>query len=410
MSWMDKLKRRFARSQGGSDSPPATPRDQWTVSGIYFDTSGWQLTETGPSRMAWTAPAATLVLTSEPASERAPASLVDIRNEERASARANEEDIVLIEVAHLSCGQALQAIYKRKSRRGFQYRGVTEVQQRGARFRIESAIDEGHTTGVREAMVGAMIASCGELALGPASADGSRTVIGYFHDAYDPAFDDGAVNSYTDDERLDVITPDHPLSRTRELLRSIAASLTLSEAGSSAALLHQAVEGDVPSGPRRQLSWPVVRGLYVAANRHDLVEKTLEEELEQLGDAPGLQRATSLMQLGVFRHMRDRPGNALPVLARAEEMFTQLQGEGAASTATARAHHACALFKMGRRSQALPLFINAINVLEKSRPDDATYTLALAHAAQLLAEQGPTELANNYLNRAQRLVATLNAS
>jgi tetratricopeptide (TPR) repeat protein len=102
--------------------------------------------------------------------------------------------------------------------------------------------------------------------------------------------------------------------------------------------------------------------------------------------------------------MRDRPGNALPVLTRAEEMFTHLQGENAPSTATARAHRACALFKMGRQAQSLPLFMDAIKVLEKNRPEDGTYTLALANAAQLLAERGELELANEYVHRAQRLM------
>lgn len=404
MSWMDKLKRRFARSEEGSDLPPARPPGEWTVSGISFDTSGWQLTERSASRMAWTAPCATLVLTSEPGDHPGPAALVEIRNAQRANARANDEDIVLVDVVHMRCGQALQVVYKRSAGRGFRYRGLTELQQGGALFRIQSEIDEGHTTGIREAMVTAALASCDELKLNPAKPDGSRTLVGYFHDPYDAAFDEGALNSVTDDERLDVIVPQHPLSRTRVLLRSIAESVMLSESGSTISLLDAPVGGDVLSTPRRQLPWSVVRSLYAAADRHDLVEQSLEEELTQSGDLPSLQRATSLMQLGIFRHIRDRPGDALPVLARAEALFTQLQGESAPSTATARAHHACALVKMGRHSQALPLFITAIKVLEKSRSDDATYTLALANAAQLLAERGDTDRANEYVRRAQQLM------
>ena len=169
--------------------------------------------------MAWAAPSATLFLTSEPATERAPASRVEILNEHRAIARANHEDIVLVDVVRMRCGQVLQAVYKRNAGRGFTYRGLTELQQDGARFRIESEIEEGHTTGVREAMVNAARTSCGEFAVGPAKPDGSRTITGFFHDAYDPAFDEGALNSFTDDERLDVILPHHPLSRTRTLLR-----------------------------------------------------------------------------------------------------------------------------------------------------------------------------------------------
>jgi hypothetical protein len=48
--------------------------------------------------------------------------------------------------------------------------------------------------------------------------------------------------------------------------------------------------------------------------------------------------------------------------------------------------------------------MDAIKVLEKNRPEDGTYTLALANAAQLLAERGELELANEYVHRAQRLM------
>ena len=411
MSWIDQLKRRFSPSESGRHPPTATLPGQWTVSGIHFDASGWQLTESTSSRMVWTAPSATLVLSTEPAAEqRPPRTHPELCNELRATARENDEDIVLVEVVRTQCGQALQAVYKRNAGLGFSYRGVTELQRRGTRFRIESEIDEGHTTGIREAMVSAACFSCGELAFSPPEPDGSRTIIGFFHDAYDTAFDEGALNSVTDDERVDVIIPQHPLSRTRTLLRVIAASVALSEPRAGAALLHSEPDDNVSKGPRRQLAWSVVRSLYATAGRHDLMEQALEEELKELDEAPSLRLANSLMQLGMVRHMRDRPDSALPVLERAEEMFARLEGESAPSTATARAHHACALFKMGRRAESLPVFLDAIKVLEKSRPDDATYTLALANAAQLLMDGGEMELANEYLERAKQMMTTLNSS
>ena len=65
--------------------------------------------------------------------------------------------------------------------------------------------------------------------------------------------------------------------------------------------------------------------------------------------------------------------------------------------------------KLGRRAQSLPLFEQAIPVLEKKRRDDGTYILALANAAQLLAERGDERRAAEYLRRAQTLMGRTNA-
>lgn len=63
--------------------------------------------------------------------------------------------------------------------------------------------------------------------------------------------------------------------------------------------------------------------------------------------------------------------------------------------------------KIGRRAQALPLLEQSIRVMETSRGDDGTYVLALANAAQLLAERGQEQLAAEYVGRPQRLMSSL---
>jgi hypothetical protein len=60
--------------------------------------------------------------------------------------------------------------------------------------------------------------------------------------------------------------------------------------------------------------------------------------------------------------------------------------------------------KVGRRAQALPLLEQAIRVMETSPGDDGIYVLALANAAQLLAERGEEQRATAYLGRAQHLM------
>ena len=402
MSWFDRIFKRGPSSQEATATVPGPLRpEQWTVPGITFDTSGWQLGEAHASRMSWKAPAGTLTLTREdlPAATPYP-SLTDLRNDERAQARAREEDIVQVDVVSIRSVEVLRVICKSRRGSGSVYRLRVEVHGRETCIRIESDIDEGNFTGTREAMVNATRVQAGERVIGPPNPDGSHSIQGFFVDAYDPAFDGGALNSITDDERLDVLLPAHPLSRIRALQETITDSLRISPDISPVRILATSPRSEETRPPRRELSFVVLRHLYGAAERFDLVEAVLQEELAQLGDTPSLDLATVLMQLGIFLHMRDRPGNALPLLSKAERMFLDLTGSDGPGTATARVHHGCALMKLGRRAQSLPLFEQAIPVLEKNRKDDGTYMLALANAAGLLAERGDEQRATEYLSRA----------
>lgn len=54
----------------------------------------------------------------------------------------------------------------------------------------------------------------------PPSRTGTR-VAGWFVDPYDPAWDDTALREYSDDERADVVFPNHPLSRVRTRLEQV---------------------------------------------------------------------------------------------------------------------------------------------------------------------------------------------
>jgi len=330
--------------------------------------------------------------------------LTDIRNGRRAEARARGEDVVLLEIAGVRQGAILQTIYKRPDGSGYLYRGIVEVCRDSQLLRLESTIDEGGSTGRREAMVNAMRVSCGEFALGGQNADGSYQISGLLIDAYDSAFDQGALNSLSDDERLDILLPAHPLSRTRTLLKTIATSLEL-DAGDVASA--PATPGEAVTGPRRELSTTVLRRLFAAAERFDLVEQSIEEELATPGGVASPALATAMMQLGIYHHMRDRAGNAVPMLARAESMFVQSIGDDAPPTVLARTHHAISLFKMGRHGQALPLLLRALQQIEKTPVDDGTHTLALATAAQLLVRQGNEQLAAEYLARAQKLLSRI---
>jgi hypothetical protein len=165
-----------------------------------------------------------------------------------------------------------------------------EVRGANACFRIESDIDEAGTTGAREAMVNAMRLKVGDMTFGPVSESGSRRILGHSHDPYDAAFDEDALLTVSDDERLDVLTPGHPIARTRSVFKAVIASLRISFDVVPGRILAAPAGREEQMPPRRLLSNAVVRGLYTAMERYDLVEASLQEEIAKLGDTPSLQR------------------------------------------------------------------------------------------------------------------------
>ena len=307
-----------------------------------------------------------------------------------------------VEVVTARGGEVLQVLYKRKEGSGYAFRGTLEVRGSNDAFRIESDIDEGNSTGTREAMVNAMRVACGEFAVGPIRPDGSARILGLLHDPYDPAFDEEALHSVSDDERLDTIVAGHPLSRTRALLETVRSSLDV------AGLLPPLVEDDGPAPALRQeLSFPVLMRIYEAAGRGDQAEHALQERIVALGDRPSRELGACLTHLGRLLHKRGRAGNAVPVLSRAERMLTDIAGLDAQETVIARTHHAYSLVEIGRHRQALPMFLSAIKVFEKQRFDDGTYMLALAGAGHGLSEQGDTAAAAEYIGRVLRMQEAL---
>ena len=411
MSWFHKVVRRLRGGRDdGEEVPAATPPELWTVADISFDVAGWRLVDSSPGSMSWSAPGGTLRLTCDDHEQSAVRSLVDLLTEMRAKARANGEDVVVLGRMPVRHGEALQAIYKRKDGLGCAYRGLIEVQQGTKRFRIASDLNEMRRTGTREAIVGAMLAQCGEFKLGPLEANGSRSILGYFHDAYDSAFDAGALNAITDDDRLDSILPNHPLSRIRGLHRTIASSLVLPDGAAAASgLTPPDSTGAEPTRPKRQLSSQVVRGILKAAKRFDEVEQSFSEEIASHGDGDSPELAKCLVEYGMFLQSRDRPDNAEIWLSRAERMSAATLGEAAIETVVARTQRGYALFKLGRKDEALPILLRSIETLEVGHPESPIHALALSGAWQILAERDDPR-AIEFLNQLQAFMDTSSPS
>ena len=237
------------------------------------------------------------------------------------------------------------------------------------------------------------------------------SIDGWAFDPYDATFDTGALNTLSDDERVDIVVPGHPLSRMRRLLRTIDSSLVFTErnvttAGSSP---HEDdAEADSARTVRRQLSPRVARAILGATRQHnDLVEQSLREEIAALGDTPSAQLALTLLEFTMFLQRRDRAAEAVPVAARAAAMCEDFLGGRTLQTIAARTYQGYALFKVGREDEALPILLAAIEFFEDEPVDKMTYALALNAAMQILDKQGRTQLAEDYVERLQRLIAEI---
>ena len=90
-NWFQKLTRRLQRpSVADQRGAPGTPPQQWTVTGIRFDTAGWTLVDATPARMSWSSPNGTLVLSREEDQQQAETiGLTALRDQRRADARAD---------------------------------------------------------------------------------------------------------------------------------------------------------------------------------------------------------------------------------------------------------------------------------------------------------------------------------
>jgi len=251
-----------------------TPREQFTIGGVYFDTAGWwHLTEASETRMTWTGDfGGTMTLTKDGAAARTvqPLDLEAVRREHRSRAAQSGGGLVSVEFLEVPRGGiALEVITKNRCGLGFGFDGRLFIDEGPERFVLQVVGDE-ETTGVRESIVNGLRVQLGEIDLlammsGPVNpATGGRQLPGMRMDPYDSSHDDGATYSASDDPRIDVVLQTHPLAVLRSTFRRARSSWEgpLSRAQSEAARLTPPPS----AGPKVILSDNVVRELYRLAN------------------------------------------------------------------------------------------------------------------------------------------------
>ena len=357
--------------------------------GIYFDTAGWTLSGGDAQQMSWTATDAVLSVTRLTSEEPwRPDTLTGFRAHWRERHRAAGEDIVLVEPLEVSNRMALVVASKARDGLAANYRAVIEIRVSPVEgYTVAAQFNEGRSTGMRDAMVSsAVIATCGlELDDSP-GVEGGRTVKGFFQDAYDAQFDLGALNSYTDDSRVDVVLPAHPLSRLREWLSGLQASLEIDARSTAVAMILEETP-PAPRGPRRLLKSVTVRYLYDAANAMEPLAALLKEEIAEAGTDPTPELALLNLYLGCVACKRERFLDAFAPLRRASELYEATGQAHASGMAETQTRLGQALAHLNRRTDAVAAFRRAIPLF-RAFPAPHLEALATSRLAVLLAEMG----------------------
>ena len=199
----------------------------WTVAGVRFDTTGWQLQEASPTTMTWTNPDGDVLTLRRLEGEAVPSAedLPSLRMRARQLASMNRGGIVHADFVDRGGVRAASLIFKHERLPAYSYTGMFIIPRGDHHLVVTVESVERGTTGMRDAMVTMQLLQQGTL--DPMKKDANGRVEGWFRDPYEPAYNASALHSVADDERYDSILPSHPLSKVRETLRMVQNSFEL---------------------------------------------------------------------------------------------------------------------------------------------------------------------------------------
>jgi len=198
----------------------------WTIDGVRFDTTGWQLQDASAATMIWTDPDGDVLSLSHVRGQADVPSgddLPTLRARCRQLAAANNGGLVYADFVNGDGVRAVSLIYKREQLPAYAYTGMVIIPREGHHFLVTVASIERGTTGMRDAIVTARLVQQGKL--DPTKTDENRRIAGWFNDPYDVKYSATALNSVADGEQYDSIVPSHPLSKVRGTLRTIEKSI-----------------------------------------------------------------------------------------------------------------------------------------------------------------------------------------
>ena len=230
--------------------------------------------------------------------------------------------------------------------------------------------------------------------------------MGLFKDPYDAAYDDDARYAASDDPRLDALFPNHPLTLIRAGLLRVRTSWTADAPAHGSASAGAAASSS--AGPRVMLSTPVLREVYWAAGRNDLLEAELLSALaaaDPNGDSNDPEVGRLLMMLGLAQHNSQNLAKARATLLCAEAKLTAALGKDHRETGVALSLLGRTEAALGRQFDAERSFRRAIGILDKTGDAGMPLLNAIAQYGQILMSQNRVDAALPLVERARRLLA-----
>lgn len=195
---------------------------------IHFDTTGWQLQETSSSASSWsTADNDVVRLHCFPGPGHASTfdELPEVRAYARRISTAEKGSLVWADRRFYDGVPAVAFICKHEEMPAYRYTGMIMISAADRHFIIAIVSTEQGITGVRDAIVTAMLFENGQLKSG--RTDGRGRLVGWFRDPYDSTLDAETISSVSDDEQYDELVPSHPLSKIRRFFRSFEETVKL---------------------------------------------------------------------------------------------------------------------------------------------------------------------------------------
>ena len=148
--------------------------------------------------------------------------LMSLRSFYRQDAARHGGGIVSVETVRVGNILSAKVINKYERLPAYAYDGTLAIPLKNAHCTITMRSIESGVTGRRDALVTAHLAERGELEIEKAEkADQPGSIKGWFQDPYDASYQGRTLYSMSDDERLDALFLDHPLSRIRSRLTQI---------------------------------------------------------------------------------------------------------------------------------------------------------------------------------------------
>jgi tetratricopeptide (TPR) repeat protein len=347
--------------------------DEPLLGAVHFDTAGLRIVQQSPGRIEWTDTEGDHVFATV---ERGVTWLADafgidaLRMQHRAQAAGAHGGIVSVDVVEAAGLPVVQVIVKSLEKPTYIYQGSLIIPLDNARFTLTLRAREHGTTGVREAIVTSVLLQHGLLGIpsGSPGADGGIRMKGWLFDPYDAAHDDRAEASLADDERLDAMFENHPLTKVRQWFRTTTRALAIDDAARSTAVS----DGWTASEPESRLCGQVPVDAYallgMTGGRPDVAEALLTSAIG-LRDGEPLDRSAAgarrLTLLGFAREMQDKIEEAKWAFDRSHQAFVAASGSRDIQAARAGCNAARMRVPLGELQDAEPLLRSALSVFEE---------------------------------------------